>query len=538
MEIKNKTFYLENKRWIIGSVLFAILLLFPIFTLFYNLLYLEGNSFNYLWKNLLFDYTFNTFYLISISSFFSLLFGIIPAWFISNYKFKGRNFLDIALYLPLAIPSYIMAFTYSDILSYTGPVQSFLRENFYSLSVIFNKDYLQIEVLGIILALALYPYIYTASRVSFSLLGANYINISKNLGLSTFKTFYKVILPLSRPAIFSGLFLVLMEILNEYGAVKYFGVNTYTTGIFRAWFSMGDIGTAIQLSVILLIVVFLFFYIEKYYNSKFKFYYGVNSKVQSVTSISGVNKFLVIILCAIPFLFGFLIPLLFIMNNVFMTFSSIDLLDLLELTLNTIKVSTISAVLIVLIALFFLFVEKISKSRVNYFISQSISMGYAIPGAVIGLGLIILFTYIDDLFSSSTLLGSFFLLIYAYTIRFLAVGKSPIKSSIEKHPDSYDDTAKNLGLGPLKLLQKIHLPINKFALITAFIVTFIDLMKELPITLILRPFNFDTLATQTYEFAVEEMIPLSSTYSLMIILIGSILLLLLKNIINKQINVS
>ena len=538
MEIKNKTFYLENKRWIIGSILFAILLLFPIFTLFYNLLYLEGNSFNYLWKNLLFDYTFNTFYLISISSFFSLLFGIIPAWFISNYKFKGRNFLDIALYLPLAIPSYIMAFTYSDILSYTGPVQSFLRENFYSLSVIFNKDYLQIEVLGIILALALYPYIYTASRVSFSLLGANYINISKNLGLSTFKTFYKVILPLSRPAIFSGLFLVLMEILNEYGAVKYFGVNTYTTGIFRAWFSMGDIGTAIQLSVILLIVVFLFFYIEKYYNSKFKFYYGVNSKVQSVTSISGVNKFLVIILCAIPFLFGFLIPLLFIMNNVFMTFSSIDLLDLLELTLNTIKVSTISAVLIVLIALFFLFVEKISKSRVNYFISQSISMGYAIPGAVIGLGLIILFTYIDNLFSSSTLLGSFFLLIYAYTIRFLAVGKSPIKSSIEKHPDSYDDTAKNLGLGPLKLLQKIHLPINKFALITAFIVTFIDLMKELPITLILRPFNFDTLATQTYEFAVEEMIPLSSTYSLMIILIGSILLLLLKNIINKQINVS
>ena len=301
---------------------------------------------------------------------------------------------------------------------------------------------------------------------------------------------------------------------------------------------MGDIGTAIQLSVILLIVVFLFFYIEKYYNSKFKFYYGVNSKVQSVSSISGVNKFLVIILCATPFLFGFLIPLLFIMNNVFMTFSSIDLLDLLELTLNTIKVSTISAVLIVLIALFFLFVEKISKSRVNYFISQSISMGYAIPGAVIGLGLIILFTYIDDLFSSSTLLGSFFLLIYAYTIRFLAVGKSPIKSSIEKHPDSYDDTAKNLGLGPLKLLQKIHLPINKFALITAFIVTFIDLMKELPITLILRPFNFDTLATQTYEFAVEEMIPLSSTYSLMIILIGSILLLLLKNIINKQINVS
>jgi len=213
-------------------------------------------------------------------------------------------------------------------------------------------------------------------------------------------------------------------------------------------------------------------------------------------------------------------------------------MDLLELTFNSVSVSTISALLIVLIALFFLFVEKFSKSRVNYFISQSISMGYAIPGAVIGLGLIMLFSFIDDLFTSFTFLGSFFLLIYAYTIRFLAVGKSPIKSSLEKHPDSYDDTAKNLGLGPLKLLQKIHLPINKFALMTAFIVTFIDLMKELPITLILSPFNFDTLATQTYEFAIEEMIPLSAIYSLMIIVIGSVFLLILKNVINKQINVS
>ena len=538
MEVKNKIFKLENKRWVIGSILFSVLLLLPIFTLFYKLLYLEGNSFEYLWKNLLLDYTFNTFYLIIITAFFSLLFGIIPAWLISNFKFQGRNFLDIVLYLPLAIPSYIMAFTYSDILSYTGPIQSFLRQNFYSISVFFNQDYLQIEVLGIIMALALYPYIYTVSRVSFSLVGSNYINVSKNLGLSSFRTFYKIILPLSRPAIFSGLFLVLMEVLNEYGAVKYFGVNTYTTGIFRAWFSMGDVGTAIQLSIILLIVVFSFFYIEKYYNSKIKFYYKTNSKIQSTNKLIGLNKFSTILICSIPFFFGFLIPLLFILNNVFLTYSSIDFKDLFQLTYNSISVSTIASFLIIIIALFFLFVEKISKSRVNYFISQLISMGYAIPGAVIGLGLIMLFTYIDNLSISFTFLGSLFLLIYAYTIRFLAVGKSPIKSSLEKHPESYDHTAKNLGLGPFKLLQKIHLPINKFALITAFIVTFIDLMKELPITLILRPFNFDTLATQTYEFAVEEMIPLSSIYSLTIILIGSVLLLILKNVINKQINVS
>ncbi len=538
MEIKNKTLVFENKRWVIGSVLLSLILLIPIFTLFYKLFSYRGNSFEYLWENILWDYSFNTFYLIFITAFFSLIFGIVPAWFISIYEFRGRKFLDVVLYLPLAIPSYIMAFTYSDILSFTGPIQTFLKKNFFIISNFFNQDYLQIEILGIIMALALYPYIYTVSRLSFSMVGANYINISKNLGLTSFKTFYKIILPLSRPAIFSGLFLVLMEVLNEYGAVKYFGVNTYTTGIFRAWFSMDDVGTAIQLSTILLIVVFSFFYIEKYYNSKRKFYYRSNSKIQYLTKLLGLKKYFVILICIVPFLFGFLIPLFFISNNVFLTFYKTDFGDLFELTYNSILVSSISSFLIIAIALFFLFVEKISKTRINYFISQSISMGYAVPGAVIGLGIIIFFTYLDSLFYSFTFLGSFILLIFAYCIRFLAVGKSPIKSSLEKHPDSYDDTAKNLGLGPLKLLQKLHFPINKFALITAFIVTFIDLMKELPITLILRPFNFDTLATQTYEFAVEEMIPLSSIYSFMIIFIGSILLFFLKNLINKQANVS
>ena len=235
---------------------------------------------------------------------------------------------------------------------------------------------------------------------------------------------------------------------------------------------------------------------------------------------------------------GFFIPFVFIVNNVFQTYSSIDFVRLFILSFNTIFVSSLSSFIIIIVALFFLFVEKISKTKINTIISHLISLGYAIPGAVIGLGLIMLFSNIMDSFFSVSLIGSFYVLIYAYVIRFLAVGKSPIKSSLEKHPESYDDTGKNLGLGPFKLLQKIHLPINKFALISAFILTFIDIMKELPITLILRPFNFDTLATQTYEFAIEEMLPLSSSYSLSIIVIGSMLLLFLKNVINKQLNVS
>ncbi|MFL2639037.1 MAG: ABC transporter permease [Flavobacteriaceae bacterium] len=543
MEI-NRIFLLQNKRWILGSVFLAIILLLPIFILFGELFSVQESSFFYLWDNLLIDYTFNTFYLLILTSFFSLLFGILPAWLITNYKFKGRNILDVILYLPLAIPTYIMAFTYSDMLSYTGPIQSFFRNNFFEFSAIFNRDYLQIEFLGLLMALSLYPYIYTSSRVSFSLLGSNYMDLSKNLGVSKFKSFFKILIPLSRPAIFSGLFLVLMEVLNEYGAVKYFGVNTYTTGIFRSWFSMGDIGTAIQLAFVLLSVVFIIFYLEKTYHSKTKFYYTPNSSVQKFPNLKGKNSFLVIAVCIIPFLFGFFFPFIFIIDNVFSTFESVDLENLIELTINSTSVSTISASLVVVIAIFFLMVEKYSKNKINFFISQTISLGYAIPGAVIGLGLIMLFTSVEDIlinkFSifSFSLIGSFFVLIYAYVIRFLAVGKSPIKSSLEKHPESYDETAKNLGLGPFSLFKKIHFPINKWALVIAFIVTFIDVLKELPITLILRPFNFDTLATQTFEFAVEEMIPLSSIYSLMIIIIGSILLIILKNIVNKQINVS
>ena len=431
-----------------------------------------------------------------------------------------------------------MAFTYADILSFTGPLQVFLRKNFQSVSGFVNHDYMQIEILGLLMALALYPYVYSVSRVSFSLVGANYINLSKNLGLSSAKTFLKVILPLSSPAIISGLFLVMMEVLNEYGAVKYFGVNTYTSGIFRAYGSMGDVGAAIQLAVLLLFVVLILMYLERKYHSRYKFYYSSNSKIQKLSILEKKNYVISIIVCLFPFILGFLIPFLFIVSNIFLTYNRIDFLDLIELTLNSISVSTLSAVTVVLVVLFFLIVEKFTKSNLNKYISEVISLGYAVPGAVIGLGLIILFTTIDRSQSSIIFYGSFFVLIYAYVIRFLAVGKSPIKSSLEKHPESYDETAKNLGLGPFNLLKKIHIPINKFAIVTSLIVTFIDLLKELPITLILRPFNFDTLATQTYEFAIEEMIPMSAAYSFIIIIIGSFLLILLKNSVNKQINVS
>ena len=537
MEIKNKLLKSQNKRWLIVSFFISIVLLLPLIFLFSNVFNIEKSEFSYLWNTLLLDYSLNTLYLVFLTGGFSLIFGIIPAWFISNYNFRLRKFFDIALYLPLAIPTYIMAFTYSDILSFTGPIQSFLRKKSPNLAELVNKDYLQIEILGIILGLALYPYIYTACRLSFSLIGSSYINMSKNLGLSGARLFFKVILPLSKPAIFSGLFLVIMEVLNEYGAVKYFGVNTYTTGIFRAWFSMGNENTAIQLACLLLLIVFVFLIIQKVLSKKSKFYYSSNSKIEKLNKPLGFKRLYIYLFCSIPFTVGFLIPFSYVLNNCILYFHKIDFTTLYVLSKNSILISVFSSAIIICISLLFLYVEKISKLKISSFIGQATSLGYVIPGAVIGLAVILLFTKIPML-QSFSIVGSFSVLIYAYVFRFLAVGKSPIKSSLEKHPESFDDTAKTLGLGPFKTLQKIHFPINKLALAIAFIVTFVDLLKELPITLILRPFNFDTLATQTYQFAIEEMMMESAVYSLAIISIGAIMLIVLKSIINKQINAS
>ena len=209
--------------------LISLFLIVPLLYLVYSVVGLNFENFTYLWNNLLLGYSFNTLYLIFLTVFFSLILGIVPAWFISTRNFRGKSFFDVVLFLPLAIPSYIIAFTYSDILSYTGPIQSIFRNNYPELYKYVNLDYLQIELLGFLMALVLYPYLYTACRISFSLLGSNYINIAKNLGMSQFQTFFKIIIPISRVSIFSGLFLIIMEVLNEYGAVKYFGVNTFTS---------------------------------------------------------------------------------------------------------------------------------------------------------------------------------------------------------------------------------------------------------------------------------------------------------------------
>jgi iron(III) transport system permease protein len=516
----------KSKYSLLTVVFLAILTIFPILSLFIGSMGINISNFLYLSEYLLLDYTISTVYLLSLTLVFSFIFGVIPAWLISTSRFRGRRIYDLLLYLPLAIPTYIMAFSYGDILSFSGPFQSFVRDFIPSLINFVNRDYLQIEILAILLAFSLYPYLYAACRISFSLIGNNYINLSRNLGLNEINTFLKVGLPLSRPAIFSAVFLISMEVLNEYGAVSYFGVNTYTSGIFRAWGSMADMDTASLLAIVLFLVVCLFFGLEKWLSSKFKYNFKSNSDLSPYFKNSNKKLIFTHISCIIIILAAFAIPILYMVNNIIIDIDNIDFFDVYKLSKNTILVSLTSSILIVIVVILIQYLKRISKSKILNFTGETISLTYALPGAVIGISLILLFSPINDYFGF-LLIGSIPVLIYAYFIRYMAVAVSPIVSSFKKYPMKLDDSGKSLGLKPFEFFRKIFFPLNKSAIIIAFCICFVDIMKDLPLTLILRPFNFDTLATQTYEYAIEEMITKSSIYSITIVIFGVILLSIL-----------
>ncbi|MAJ98827.1 MAG: hypothetical protein CMD07_06155 [Flavobacteriales bacterium] len=507
-----------NILHIIISLLILIFLLSPIIFLLFNSIDFISKELSYLLEIHLYDYSFNTIYLIFLTLFFSIFFSIIPSWIISTHKFKFRNLLDILLYLPLSIPTYIMAYTYGDILSFTGPIQFFFRKYLKDFSYIINNDYLQIEVLGIILALSLYPYLYASTRIAFSMIGSTYSNKAENLGMSDFYFFYKLLLPLSRPALLLGSFLIIMEVLNDYGAVVYFGVNTFTSGIFRLWFSMGSEKSAVILSLFLLTIILFLSLIENRIYNKSRFYFF--SQNNSHNRLKKLNsKFFPFLFISIPIFFGFILPVSYLIFNAINTITELN--HLFFVTLNSICLSSISATICVFITLIFIFLNKFNSIYLSKFIEKIMSIGYTIPGAVIGLSFMILI-------SKFSILTSFSVLTYAYCFRFLAVAKSPIKSSYDKVPDDYKDLSNLLKLSKFSSLKKVYFPLTNKSVFIAFILVFIDILKELPITLILRPFNFDTLASSTYELASDEMLSESSIYSLLIVFISSFLLVFLK----------
>lgn len=438
--------------------------------------------------------------------------------------------------LPIAIPSYIMTYTYSNFFSYTGEFyvwqsnigiasENFVKFNFFN----------EINLI-IILSLALYPYLYIALRAYFNSLPEHLVNTARNLKIVNFNFAFKILLPLSRPAIIGGLFLIIMELLNEYGAVKYFGINTFTVGIFKVWLGMGSLESALNLSIYLFLLVCLLFYIDYLLKGNKLFEFSRSNKSNVIFDMSNKYKVLSFILIFLIAFFAFLLPVFLIIKNSLTLTNYSYYSELGQIIINSFVLSFFTSIIIVIVSIVLIYSNILNNFKLNKLLTRLSTSGYAIPGTVIAISCIAIFSYLDKNFLndiSIIISSTIYILVFALVIRFIAVSFNTINGGFDSLGSQYDKTYRSIGYSPLKSLIKINLPILKPTIISAFILTFVDITKELPLTLILRPFNFDTLATRTFDFAGDEMLKEASLPALVIIIIGVIPIILFNKLKKK-----
>ena len=529
------------------ALLIAGLFLVPVVSVLINLALPSDGTWDHLASTVLPDYIANSLWLVAGMGLGVLVIGSGTAWLVTMCRFPGRRFFEWALILPLAVPAYVMAYTYTDFLQFAGPVQTSLRE----LMGWQAGDYWfpQIRSLGgaiAMLVFVLYPYVYLLARAAFLEQSVCALEVSRTLGCNAWGSFVRVALPLARPAIAGGVTLALMETLADYGTVYFFGVPTFTTGIVQAWFSLGDRVAAAQLASLLLGVVLLVLLLERASRGPARYHQATN-RYQRLPSyrLTGLRAALATLACALPLLIGFLLPGGILLQMAIEVGDSQLGPRFIGLALNSFTVAAITAVLAVLLALLMAYSLRLHPNRLGLLANRVASMGYAVPGTVIAVGVLLPFALLDNTidawfrqtFGVSTgllLTGSIAALVFAYLVRFLAVSLNTVEASLAKVRPSMDDASRNLGQSPAGTLLRVHAPIMFGSLMTAGLLVFVDVMKELPATLVMRPFNFDTLAVQAYNLAADERLTESSTASLTIVAVGVLPLILLSRAIARS----
>ncbi len=530
--------------WIIAALATILLMGVPVYTIVTGLFKGPGPSWPHLQQYLLPDYIGNSLLLVLGTGALTLLWGVPTAWLVSTAQFPGRRLLEWLLIMPLSIPTYIMAFTYAGIFDYTGFIQTAIRQLLGT--EIQHIDILNIYGVMVIMSLALYPYVYVIARTAFLARFRSLIEASQTLGASRARSFFRVVLPVARPGLVAGIALVSMEVLNDYGAVKYFGVPTFTTGIFRSWFAYEDIQAAIYLSSLLLVAVFLILFLEKKQRGQERFHSNVTvERPLDRHKLARIPAVLATLCCAIPVLLGLLIPVLQLLLWGVSGYESAAHIDFINTVVNSFLLALAAAVSCVLVSLLLLSVSRMRKNSIYHSLMKFATMGYAIPGAVIAIGVLVPFLFLDKstiamvtafgwenpgLILTGTVLG----LIFAFTVRFLAVAFNPVESGFEKISQTVDEAASILQASHWKRLSQINMPLLRGALGTALLLVFVDILKELPLTLILRPFNFHTLATRSFELASDEQMAAASIPSLVIILAGIIPVYILNILITRK----
>jgi iron(III) transport system permease protein len=521
------------RGWVVACVAVAGVLAIPVVVVIASIFLPGGEAWSHLVSTVLPGYIATTLILLAAVLAGVVIVGVACAWVVTAYEFPGRKAFEWALLLPLAVPAYVMAYAYTDWLQFSGPLQSWMR----SATGWQRGDYWFPEIRSVGGAAAmficvLYPYVYLIGRVAFLEQSPSLTEAGRTLGHSARATFFRVNLPMARPAIAAGAALALMETLADFGTVSYFGVQTFTTGIFRAWLSMGEPIAAAKLSVLLLAFVVVVVVAERGARRRARFHATPSPARRLRRELRGYRRVLAIAVCAVPLAAGFVIPALLLIR---MSVSGGDVSfgpRFLRLAFHSTTLALVTALLAVGIALLLAYGARISRSPWAAAVNRVVGLGYAIPGAVIAIGVLIPLAKLDhalaDLaaragFTTGLLLtGSIGALIYAYLIRFLAVALQTVEAGLARVTPHMEDAARSLGMGPAATLARVHAPMLRSSLVTAALLVFVDVMKELPATFVMRPFNFDTLAVQAYNLAADERLAEASTASLAIVAVGLI----------------
>ena len=533
--------------WSLGVVAVCLIMALPVMVIFSYIFVPAGDVWQHLVDTVLKDYVTNSLLLMAGVSFGVLLLGVGAAWQTSMCDFPGRKVFEWALLLPMAMPAYIIAYTYTGLFDFAGPFQSLIREaTGLGYGDYWFPEIRSLEGAAMMLSLVLYPYVYLLTRAAFLNQSLCVLDVSRTLGNGPWRTFFSVALPLARPAIIAGLSLALMETLADYGTVQYFGVSTFTTGIFRTWFGLDNSAAAAQLSAMLLLFVFALVMLERTSRRQAK-YHHTSQRHQVIVrfQLTGWRGLAAFSFCFGTLFFGFLLPAGQLLFWAFTTAEESLDIDFLILVWNSLELAGLAAILALCLALFLGYANRL---RSGWWVKLAIriaGMGYAVPGTVIAVGIIIPLAAFDnrvdawmsDAFGISTgllLSGTLFALIFAYLVRFLAVSLQTVEAGLGRIRPSMDEAARSMGCRAQEIVHRVHIPMLKGSLFTALLLVFVDVLKELPATLILRPFNFNTLAVRAYELASDERLADASYAALTIVVAGILPVILLSRSITRS----
>jgi iron(III) transport system permease protein len=499
----------------------------------------QGN-FAHLWSTVLPEYIGNSLFISLIVAVLAGAIGIGCAWLVAAFDFPGKRSFEWALVLPLAMPTYVVAYAFTDFLQFSGPVQGALREVF----GLQPREYWFPPIrspggAGVVFAFVLYPYVYLLVRNAFLERSPRMWDAARTLGLGPWSAFFRVVLPLARPAAVAGLALALMETLADYGAVAYFGVPTLTTGIYKSWYAFSDRVGAAQIAAVLLVTVAILMFLEQKGRGRAR-YYATGDRVagQAAHRLTGWRAAAAAVCCALPVIFGFLLPVWILLRLMWQeTHMDIGLRQLGWLQ-NSIMLGSVTAGIAMVLCVLLAYAGRVLNSPLQAGINRVVSMGYAIPGSVIAVGILIPLSRIDqwtaDRGMTLLLTGSVVALIYAYLVRFLGVSYQSVQAGLAKITPAMDASARSLGLGLAPMLLHIHAPLLWRSVLTAGLLVFVDVIKELPATLAVRPFNYDTLAVITHQLAADERLGEAALPALTIVAIALIPVVVLARAISRH----